>query len=241
VCPGGRARASSSVTPARPSVVVFDVNETLTDMEPLRARFVDVGAPAHLLEAWFSATLRDGFALSAAGAYADFAEVAAGSLRVALASVGGLRRSVDEAVKFVLEGLSELGLHADVPVGMRLLHAAGVRLVTLTNGSVALTEAAFARAGVLDLFERRMSVEEVRAWKPAAAPYLYAARESGISVERMALVAVHPWDIDGARRAGLMGGWINRRSRPYPGYFRRPDVSGPDLPAVARALLSLGA
>nr|MBA3431438.1 haloacid dehalogenase [Actinomycetota bacterium] len=33
---------------ARPNVVVFDVNETLSDMEPLRTRFVDIGAPGHL-------------------------------------------------------------------------------------------------------------------------------------------------------------------------------------------------
>lgn len=30
----------------RPHVVIFDVNETLTDMEPLRARFEDVGPRA---------------------------------------------------------------------------------------------------------------------------------------------------------------------------------------------------
>ncbi len=62
---------------ARPNVVVFDVNETLSDMEPLRTRFVDIGAPGHLLEGWFVATLRDGFALTAAGAYAEFSDVAA--------------------------------------------------------------------------------------------------------------------------------------------------------------------
>ena len=33
-----------------PTVVAFDVNETLSDMEPLRARFADIGAPEHLLE-----------------------------------------------------------------------------------------------------------------------------------------------------------------------------------------------
>jgi 2-haloacid dehalogenase len=223
-----------------PRVVAFDVNETLTDMEPLRARFVDVGAPGHLLESWFSATLRDGFALTAAGAYAGFADVAAASLTVALAGADGLRRGVDDAVRHVLDGLRDLDLHPDVSDGMRRLSEAGVRLVTLTNGSVALSEGALARAGVLDLLERRMSVEEVRRWKPAAEPYRYAAARCGVSVEEMALVAVHPWDTDGAKRAGLMTGWVNRGSRPYPQSFIAPDVSGPDLPAVARALLSPG-
>ena len=47
----------------RPHVVVLDVNETLSDLEPLRAAFQTVGLPGHLLETWFSSTLRDGFAL----------------------------------------------------------------------------------------------------------------------------------------------------------------------------------
>ncbi len=35
-------------------VLVFDVNETLSDMGPLRTRFEDIGAPAHLLPLWFA-------------------------------------------------------------------------------------------------------------------------------------------------------------------------------------------
>jgi 2-haloacid dehalogenase len=43
-----------------PSVVVFDVNETLSDMGPLAARFAAVGAPKHLAKLWFAALLRGG-------------------------------------------------------------------------------------------------------------------------------------------------------------------------------------
>lgn len=224
---------------ARPNVVAFDVNETLSDMEPLRTRFLDIGAPEHLLERWFAATLRDGFALTAAGAYAEFSEVAAASLRVALAGVDGLR-DVDEAVGFVLAGFPELDVHPDVPDGMRKLHRAGIRLVTLTNGSVPMSEGMLSRAGVLDLLERRMSVSEVRRWKPAAEPYRHAAAQCGVAVDQMALIAVHPWDTDGAQRAGLTTGWINRKEHPYPQSFLPPDVTGSDLPAVADALLTLG-
>jgi len=224
---------------ARPTVVAFDVNETLSDMEPLRARFVDIGAPEHLLEPWFAATLRDGIALAAAGAFADFSDVAADTLRTALSSVDDLRRDLEDAVAFVLAGFSELDVHTDVPEGVWRLHQAGVRLVTLTNGSVAMSEAMLDRAGVLDRFERRMSVGEVRRWKPAAEPYLYAAAQCGVSVEQMALIAVHPWDTDGAKRAGFITGWLNRKGQPYPQCFREPDVTGPHLPAVADALLAL--
>lgn len=224
---------------ARPTVVAFDVNETLSDMEPLRARFVGMGAPGHLLESWFAGTLRDGFALTAAGAYAPFSEVAEGALRMSLSGVGDLQRDLEDAVAFVLAGFPELDVHAEVAEGIRRLHESGVRLVTLTNGSVEISESMLDRAGVLDLFERRMSVDEVRCWKPAAEPYRYAAAECGVPEEQMALIAVHPWDTDGAKRAGLITGWVNRKDQPYPQTFLEPDAAGSDLRAVADALLAL--
>lgn len=225
---------------ARPTVVVFDVNQTLSDMEPLRGRFVEIGASGHLLETWFAATLRDGFALTAAGAYADFSDVAASSLRVTLTGIDGLNRGIEDAADYVLAGFPELAVHPDVPDGVRRLHEAGIRLATLTNGSVKLSETMLSRAGVLELLEHRMSVSEARAWKPAPAPYRHAAARCGVPVEQMALVAVHPWDTDGAKRAGLITGWLNRKGQPYPQCFLPPDATGPDLPALADALLALG-
>ena len=67
--------------PRRPTLLVFDVNETLSDMAPLNARFEDVGAPAHLAKTWFAELLRDGFALTVSGASESFAALGAEALR----------------------------------------------------------------------------------------------------------------------------------------------------------------
>ena len=53
--------------PRAEPVVVFDVNETLSDMAPLAQRFADLGAPPHLARLWFASLLRDAFARTAAG------------------------------------------------------------------------------------------------------------------------------------------------------------------------------
>ncbi|MDQ3095365.1 MAG: hypothetical protein M3Q82_05330 [Actinomycetota bacterium] len=50
------------------------------------------------------------------------------------------------------------------------------------------------------------------------------------------LVAVHPWDIDGAARAGLATAWINRAGGPYPEYFRAPDLRPRSLAELADQL-----
>ena len=52
------------------------------------------------------------------------------------------------------------------------------------------------------------------------------------------LIAVHPWDIDGAKRAGLRGGWLNRRRSPYPDFFRPPDATAETLGGLADELLN---
>ena len=114
---------------------------------------------------------------------------------------------------------------------------AGVRMATLTNGSAEVAEKLLERAGLADLVDRRLSVEAVRRWKPASEPYLYAARELSVPAEDCALVAVHPWDIDGAKRAGLRAAWLNRMRGPYPELFEQPDWSGETLGRVAEALL----
>jgi 2-haloacid dehalogenase len=221
----------------RPRVIVFDVNETLSDMGPMARRFTDVGAPELLATVWFTALLRDGFALAASGGKEPFARLARGALEAVLAGAS-LNRPAPEAADYVLAGFSELSVHPDVPGGVRLLREGGLRLVTLSNGSADVAGRLLTEAGIRGEFEQLLSVEDAPAWKPAPAAYAYAARACSVPVGQMLLVAVHPWDIHGAHEAGLRAGWIARRAAPYPGYFATPDLQAPDLGALAGQILS---
>jgi hypothetical protein len=151
--------------------VAFDVNETLSDMAPMAARFTEIGAPAHLARLWFTCLLRDGFALTAAGAQESFALLGEQALRFVLAEVP-LNRDLDGAIDYVMNGFSSLPTHPDVPGGVRAL----------------------------------------------------------------LLVAVHPWDIDGAARAGMVTAWINRTGAPYPTYFTEPRYRISTLDQLAERL-----
>ncbi|GIG29628.1 dehalogenase [Cellulomonas marina] len=204
-------------------------------MAPLGGRLVEVGAPEHLVTTWFATVLRDGFALTAAGAPAAFTDVAGAALRVQLAAQP-LTRPLDESVDHVLAGLSDLGLHPDVREGLEGLAGLGVRCVTLSNGSVASTRGLLDRGGVAHLVDDVLSVDDAGAWKPARNAYAYAARRCGTEPEQMMLAAVHPWDVDGASRAGLRTAWIDRTGTPYPDVFRRPTSTVPSLVGLAAAL-----
>ena len=214
------------------AVIVFDVNETLSDMSPLADRFVDVGAPGLMAGVWFAGLLRDGFALTVVGANEKFATIAAELLHENLTGLP-LNRSVDEAVKYILRGFASLALRPDVAGAVRTFAASGMRLVTLSNGSTQLAETLFRAANIREEFEMLLSVEDAPGWKPLRAAYEYAADACGVEVGRMLLTAVHPWDIHGAARAGLRTAWINRAGATYPGYFTAPDITVSTLDELA--------
>lgn len=228
-----------------PCVLVFDVNETLSDLSPLRDRLEEVGAPGDTLPTWFAAVLRDGFALTAAGEYADFAELARDTLRGMLAERleragrgGSSTEAAASAAAHVVAGFSELGVHPDVPDGVRALSDAGHRLVTMTNGSAALTDRLLRRAGLRRYFDALLDVSGPRCWKPAPRAYHHALQQSGAGADRAVLVAVHPWDVAGAQSAGLTGAWLHRTApaTAYPDAMGRPRLSARDLNDLARQL-----
>lgn len=220
-----------------PAIAIFDVNETLSDLAPLSERFEAVGAPGHLLPTWFASTLRDGIALAASGEYADFQDIARAALHTVLAVVPELRSPLGEAADHILAGMAALSVHSDVPEGIRRLHQAGIRIATLTNGSATTAEALLERVGLHELVERNLAVGEVGRWKPAPEPYHHACRTLGVAEGEAVLIAAHPWDVHGAKRAGLRSAWLDREGRPYPQVFARPDATARDLPALVGELV----
>ncbi|TMQ94425.1 haloacid dehalogenase type II [Actinomadura soli] len=225
-------------------MVAFDVMETMMMLHPLRARFEDAGLPGEALGIWYARTLRDGMALTATGDFQPFRRVAAGALRAVSARRAGAaaeRVLDDAAVEHVLDGLASLPAHPDVEPALRRLAAADVPAVCLTNGAGATTMAFLDGAGLTDLVDRVISIEEVRRWKPAAAVYAHAATATGVPAGRLALVAAHAWDCHGAKRAGLVTGWTGRLEGRYGDVFAPPDVTGGDLVQVVERLLALDA
>ncbi|SDS32463.1 2-haloacid dehalogenase [Brevibacterium sandarakinum] len=218
-----------------PSTIVFDVNETLSDMSPLAGLFEEVGAPGALAELWFTTLLRDGFALTAAGDNVGFSELGTDALHRLLTSVD-LDRDRSQAVEHIMAGMASLRVHPDVPEGVRGLCQAGYRLITLSNGSTAIAESLLERAGIGDSFLSLLSVEDAPAWKPAAAAYHYAVLTCSAEPSEMMLVAVHPWDIHGAARAGLQTAWLNRSGASYPNCFSPPDNTVTDLTDLSSVL-----
>jgi 2-haloacid dehalogenase len=221
--------------PRRPQLLIFDVNETLSDMAPIAGRFEAVGADAYLARTWFAGLLRDGFALTVARENPSFAQLGAEGLRSVLVG-SSLNLPVEEAVEHIMAGFAGLAVHPDVPGGVRALADLGLRLVTLSNGAASIAGRLLAAAGLDHAFESFLSVEQAGIWKPAPESYAFALDACGVDPMDAMLVAAHPWDTDGAGRAGLAAAWINRTGGRYPEYFRPPDLEATSLRHLAELL-----
>ena len=218
----------------RPAAVAFDVVETLISLEPLGERFEKVGLPAYGVREFFPRTLLYGVGMNVTGDYIPFPVAAAAALRTI-----SRHQLTPDQIDYVVSGMRELPPHPDVEPAMRVLREGGVRVSCLTNGAPEVVESFLSRNGLDDLVETVITTSELRAWKPPAKVYLHAATKLDLPPDQVCLVACHAWDCHGAKRAGLMAGWVGRAEGGYDEIFAPPDVVGATLVEVAERLVAL--
>ena len=214
-------------------MAVFDVNETLLDLSALAPAFqAAVGTEVSMGE-WFGRLLHRSLVSNHLGQYQPFGELGSEALTW-LAQRRGVE--VDPArIRDVMIALTALPAHPDVAKGLEAVATTGIKVVALTNGSVDALSAQLSNAGIAHLFDKQMSVESVRRFKPAPEVYLHAAAVSGVDIDRMIMVAAHDWDIAGAQSVGAAGCFVARQPWGMP--LVKPTYTVPDLAGLA-ALLS---
>ena len=218
-----------------PSVLLFDVNETLLDLGALDPAFERAFGTADARRTWF-ATLKELFLTqTVVGAYDDFARLAAAALDLESA-----RRATPpgDAVA-ILEQITALPAHPEVDASLARLSGAGWRLAALTNGTAEAVAKQLGYAAIADHFEAALSADAVRRYKPAPEPYRWACDRLGVAPGDVVMVAAHAWDLAGAAAVGLGTAFVSRGAG-WPSVFAPPDVTGRDLAEVADRLLERG-
>ena len=218
--------------PVAPEVVAFDVLGTLFSLAALEPLVAAAGGDGSTLDRWFTQLVADGCALTAAKDYQPFRDVAKASLRTVLPASKAAARDK------VLAGLAKLDVQPDAAPAMgRVVMEA--RVVVISNASADSTKKLLARGGLDAFVDSVVSAEDVKQWKPGSDPYAFAAATQDVSLERMAIVSAHPWDILGGRRSGLVTAWCNPAGATFPATFGKPDVTGKNLLDVVERLLAL--
>src|SRR6185437_12360990 len=138
-------------------IIVFDVNETLLNVQHLNPLFEQVFGEARVLKEWFSLLLLHSEVATLAGPYFDFATLARAALQMtASAHHAALPKDTEDQI---LAAMSSLPPHPEVPEALQTLRYAGFRLVTLTNSSQKVVDTQTRNAGLDSFFERNFSVD----------------------------------------------------------------------------------
>jgi 2-haloacid dehalogenase len=231
----GAAAQSEASRPVKPKALAFDVNQTLLDVNALRPHFVRVFGDGGALLEWFALLLQYSLVVTVADAYVDFGTVGRAVLEM-LANTRGVKLLPEDAAR-ISQGMLALPAHPEVPENLKRLRAAGFRMVTLTNSALPAVKAQLQNAGIAQYFDESISVDSVRRFKPDLEVYRSAATHLGAQPGELLLIAAHAWDVFGATKAGWQTAFVARGGiAPLP-LGPKPTISGPDLKAVADAIL----
>lgn len=219
-----------------PRLIAFDVNETLLSLDPIKANLEDLFGADPPVGEWFARLLHGSLIANALDIHRPFDEIGAEAL-INLAGRRGLLLRAEDAVD-ALAPMSRLPPHPDVVDGVSRLATAGFQMVAVTNGSSQVANSQIANAGLDELLNRVISVDEVGRFKPDPAPYQHTASVMGVDVGEMVLVASHDWDCAGAMAAGAQAVFVKR-----PGSIWGLPVPPPDkqVPNIAKLADALGA
>jgi 2-haloacid dehalogenase len=139
--------------------------------------------------------------------HADFWQITGDALDFAMASLeiadNGLR---DRLMQLYLR----LSAFPEVRGVLEALKAADMKCAILSNGSPDMLAAAVDNAGIGDLLDAVLSVEEVGIYKPHPKVYALAEERLGLPAGRMSFQSSNAWDAYAAKAYGYRVVWCNR-------------------------------
>ena len=138
-------------------LIVFDVNETLLDLETMEPIFQRIFGEKGAMRLWFANLILYSAALTVAGCYVPFTDIGSAVMKM-LADTRDIK--IDDRDKEELaEKFSTMPSHPEVPAALRKLRNAGFRLFTLTDNLLEVQTRQLEHCGIADLFERRFSAD----------------------------------------------------------------------------------
>ncbi len=233
---------SGRQAPARASgitALAFDAYGTLFDVFSVTALCEELfpGQGSTLAQLWRAKQLQYSLLRSLMGQHRDFWRLTEDGLVYASKSLK-LDLTPDRRRR-LMEAYLTLAAFPDVRPGLEILKRNGTRLAILSNGEPKMLAAAARSAGISELLDAIISVEEVKVFKPSPRVYSLIADRLKVGAKAVGFVSSNSWDIAGAGSAGLRTFWIQRGSMEPPEELGFPPTHTVrailDLPPLVRA------
>ncbi|WP_296620854.1 haloacid dehalogenase type II [Marivirga sp.] len=218
----------------KPKLLVFDVNETLLDLEKIKVKIQDKFQDKTSFSLWFATLLQYSMVKSITNQYHSFGEIGKSTLRMTAEKLN--KNISEEEISGILSLITELPPHPEVKSALEKFQSMNYQIIALTNGSLEAVKAQMKFAGIDQYFERLFSVEEVKSFKPQPITYQYVLKEMNIAAEEALMIAAHPWDLAGAKAVGMQTAFIERPSQVYYPLLEKADFMVKNLEELVERL-----
>ena len=223
----------SPATKARIKAVAFDAFP-IFDPRPVFALAEELFPGTGLGDEWRTRQFEYTWLRVAAHHYADFWQVTGEALLFATTKLKLTLRPDDRAR--LMNAYLELEAWPDVRPALDSLKASGLKLALLSNLTPTMLRSNIRSAGLDGMFERVLSTDEARTFKPDPRAYQLGVDALKVKREEILFVAFAGWDVAGAKLFGYPTYWVNRQRAPHEELGALPDGSGEALSDLAAFL-----
>jgi 2-haloacid dehalogenase len=219
-----------------PKVIFLDVYETLLDMTIVEKKLNALFDSKRAYSLWLELFLQYSFVDNCTVQFHDFTSIASATMQMTSKMFGTNLEVAD--TEEVLNALKHLPIKEGVQEGLSKLSKMDIRIAALTNAPEKTVCDRMERTGLVSYFEKVLSAEQIKKYKPCLEVYDWAAAKMGIEKSEGLVVTSHGWDIDGAANAGMHTAYIKNRSQMLYPLAPAPDFSCNNLEELADVLLA---
>jgi len=216
-----------------PTMLAFDVYGTLIDTQGVVTRLREfVGGKAEeFSRVWREKQLEYSFRRGLMRTYETFGVCTSQALDYTSAYLDvGLTTEQKTAL---LAEYRCLPAFEDTRESLEGLKADGHSLYAFSNGTADAVETLLAAAGIRDLFNGVVSVDDRQTFKPNPDVYKHLLNATAASADDAWLISGNPFDVIGAISSGLRGVWVRRSAEStFDPWGIEPTVTIPGLHAL---------
>ncbi len=194
------------------TTLAFDIYGTLIDTHGVKASLQQMigDLAGEFSNLWREKQLEYSFRRGLMQNYQDFSVCTRDALEYCCMQLNqGLS---SEQKKQLLEEYRRLPVFPDVEPCLESLKEQDYHIFAFSNGNADAVTGLLEHAKIDCYFAGVVSVDDIKSFKPNPAVYAHFLRSSGSTVDQSWLISSNPFDVIGARSAGMSSAWVKRSS-----------------------------
>ena len=215
-------------------LAIFDVNQTIFNLNEVKKRFKEKKINPLLVDQWFINTLKEGFASSTPEKFLSFSKIAKEELKKLII----YKKKNPQILKFLFDGFKNLKANHDIKDSFKILKKRNIKIATLTNGPKKNSINLLKKNKLIELVNYQFSIEDIKIWKPNPEPYLFVSDKLKYNPNEIIMVAAHGWDINRAKKVGMKTGYIKSYKKKLSSYCDKADFAAENCKELILKIIS---